>query len=266
MSDLKIGLALSGGGARGFCHIGVLKVLEEHGIKPYAITGTSMGAIVGGIYASGASLSDLIEFSENIRNDKIADWNLFNIYRNSLFKGRKARKIFEKFAKVENIEDCPTKFSCVAFDVKSGKKIIFDKGNLVENIYSSMAVPALFRPLEKDGMLLIDGGVLNNMPHELLKDMGCDLIICVDAIGEYDGYKYKKNAVNSIINVMNIFIREQQKFLADSNNIVITPKLDGLMSFNFNKETAIKAMQEGEIAAKESIDAIIEAIRKLKGD
>lgn len=264
MSKLKIGLALGGGGARGFCHIGVLKVLEEHNIKPYAIAGTSMGAVVGGIYASGQDLREVAKFADKLSMMKIADLNFFSMYRHSLLKGGKVKKIISDMIRVKNVEECPTKFVSVSFDLNSGKEVQFKSGDLSDAIYASMAVPTLFRPLEKDGMRLVDGGITDNLPHKILKKMGCNLIICVDATGEYDGDKYKKNAVGMITNILNIVMRQQQKLLEDKNNIIVTPKLDGILNFSFNKESAAKAMKAGEIEAKKYLNKIKKRIKQIE--
>ena len=264
MSKVKIGLALGGGGARGFCHVGVLKILEEHNIKPYAIAGTSMGAVVGGIYASGADINEVAKFADELSMIKIADLNFFSMYRHSLLKGDKVKKIISNMIRVKRVEDCPIKFTSVSFDLNSGKEIQFKNGDLSDAIYASMAVPALFRPLEKDGMRLVDGGVADNLPHKLLKKMGCNLIICVDATGEYDGHKYKKNAVSMVVNILNIVMRQQQKLLEDKENITITPKLDGILNFSFNKENAVKAMKAGEVETKKYISKIKKRIKQIE--
>ena len=264
MSKVKIGLALGGGGARGFCHVGVLKILEKHNIKPYAIAGTSMGAVVGGIYASGADINEVAKFADELSMIKIADLNFFSMYRHSLLKGDKVKKIISNMIRVKRVEDCPIKFTSVSFDLNSGKEIQFKSGDLSDAIYASMAVPALFRPLEKDGMRLVDGGVADNLPHKLLKKMGCNLIICVDATGEYDGHKYKKNAVSMVVNILNIVMRQQQKLLEDKNNITITPKLDGILNFSFNKENAAKAMKAGEVETKKYISKIKKRIKQIE--
>lgn len=264
MSKVKIGLALGGGGARGFCHVGVLKILEKHNIKPYAIAGTSMGAVVGGIYASGADINEVAKFADELSMIKIADLNFFSMYRHSLLKGDKVKKIISNMIRVKRVEDCPIKFTSVSFDLNSGKEIQFKNGDLSDAIYASMAVPALFRPLEKDGMRLVDGGVADNLPHKLLKKMGCNLIICVDATGEYDGHKYKKNAVSMVVNILNIVMRQQQKLLEDKNNIIITPRLDGILNFSFNKENAAKAMKAGEVETKKYITKIKKRIKQIE--
>lgn len=264
MSKVKIGLALGGGGARGFCHVGVLKILEKHNIKPYAIAGTSMGAVVGGIYASGADINEVAKFADELSMIKIADLNFFSMYRHSLLKGDKVKKIISNMIRVKRVEDCPIKFTSVSFDLNSGKEIQFKSGDLSDAIYASMAVPALFRPLEKNGMRLVDGGVADNLPHKLLKKMGCNLIICVDATGEYDGHKYKKNAVSMVVNILNIVMRQQQKLLEDKNNITITPKLDGILNFSFNKENAAKAMKAGEVETKKYISKIKKRIKQIE--
>ena len=210
----KVGVVLSGGGAKGFAHVGVLKVLEEAGIPIDYIAGTSMGAVVGGLYAAGYS-SDLIDSLI-----KIQDWSYLmrdDIYRKHQHASRRDHqkryiislpyqlKFREKRGKVtlppgvyagQNIytlflkltagyqhdldfDDLPIPFGCVAADVRSGKEVVLREGSLPEAIRASMAIPGMFTPVEKDSMLLIDGGVINNFPVDLVRSMGADRVIGV---------------------------------------------------------------------------------------
>ena len=209
----KIGLVLSGGGAKGLAHIGVLKVLEEAGIRPDYITGTSMGSIIGGLYALGYSADDLSEMNVN------ADWEkllsdrislnkivmeekyeskryLFKFpIRNYQFKlpsglieGQQLESFFGDMVwplpEQKSFDDFPIPFHCMAVDMISGETIEFDSGNFAETIRASMSIPSIFAPKDIDTLLLVDGGVTKNFPVEEVRKMGADYVI-----GVYVGFK-----------------------------------------------------------------------------
>jgi len=196
------GLVLMGGGARGFAHIGVLAVLEENGLVPDIITGTSMGAIIGGLYAAGLSparlkeiacglgLNDYFEKSAASRlfkNPKtFFEYLMLADYKNRLFnKVRLDKKdaveaFLRKLAGDVRIESLPIKFACNAVDLVSGNDVLFDRGKLYRALRATMTVPILFAAARREGMVLVDGGVLNNAPVEAAVKAGADVTVLVD--------------------------------------------------------------------------------------
>jgi NTE family protein len=175
----SVSLVLSGGGARGVAHIGVIEELERQGYKIHSIAGSSMGAVVGGIYASG----NLKVFSEWMcKLDKKAIFNLtdFTLSTNGIVKGNKIIKELKKIVPDINIEDLPISYVAVATDIKNEKEVVFENGSLYEAIRASMSIPAFFKPHKLNGMVLIDGGVLNPLPINRVKRNNNDLLIAVD--------------------------------------------------------------------------------------
>jgi NTE family protein len=175
----SVSLVLSSGGARGVAHIGVIEELERQGFEIRSISGSSMGALVGGIYASG----NLQVFRDWMcKLDKKAVFNLvdFTISTNGLVKGNKVIKELKKLVPDENIENLPIFFTAVATDIRNKKEVVFDKGSLFEAIRASISVPTVFKPCNLDGMLLIDGGVVNPLPINRVKRRKNDLLIAVD--------------------------------------------------------------------------------------
>lgn len=178
----SVSLVLSSGGARGVAHIGVIEELERQGYEINSISGSSMGALVGGIYASG----NLQVFRDWMcKLDKKAVFNLvdFTVSTNGLVKGNKVIKELKKLVPDENIENLPISFTAVATDIRNKKEIIFDKGSLFEAIRASISIPTVFKPCNLDGMLLIDGGVVNPLPINRVKRRKNDLLIVVDVSG-----------------------------------------------------------------------------------
>ena len=284
----KIGLVLSGGGAKGFAHIGVLKVLEEQGIKPDYISGTSMGAIVGALYSLGYSANQLEEIVVNIDwndilSDKISirdipvfDKNEYPGYPLKMFfnngvvpslpsgmnQGQKIQALFSelvwKSQIYSNFDEFPIPFRCVAIDILSGQTVVFKDGDLSEALRSSMSIPTVFSPVEKDSMLLVDGGVLKNFPVQECIDMGAELIIGVYT--GFDGSK-EKDELQSMVKVLTrssairgvLFSREEAK----KTNVFIVPEFNKLNPDDFQKSEEIIAI--GEIAARDS--AIIDELK-----
>jgi NTE family protein len=203
----KIGLVLGGGGAKGAAEVGVLKVLEEAGIKPDVIVGTSIGSIVGGLYAAGYSAAELetmfktqewltllTDRNGSFANEpyKVVD-NVTYIFgfpildRNEkglgVMKGSGIEHMLDSMASAKGCTDFASlkiPFSCVAADIRSGKEVILREGNVAKAMRASMAIPGVFKPVEIDGQKLVDGGMLNNLPVDVCRQMGADLIIAVD--------------------------------------------------------------------------------------
>lgn len=224
----KIGLVLSGGGAKGLAHIGVLKVLEEAGIRPDYITGTSMGSIIGGLYASGYSaaeldsivrkadwailLSDQVPLSDVVPEEK-NDYNRFQLEFDITKKGLalpagvvRGQRISEYLseltwhvADVKDFDDLPIPFRCVAADLITGETHVFKSGDLTTAMRASMAIPSVFTPVELGEKYLVDGGVLDNFPVKVALDMGADIIIGVN-VGFKD-YPTKED-MNSLTKVL----------------------------------------------------------------
>ena len=193
-SDTKIGLALGGGGARGFSHIPILQTLDDLGVRPAHISGTSMGAIIGAIYASGKTpkyIREIVDsmvvyegegIKEILKKRGLLKWfelldpNFFK--KGGVIKGEKIVEFLREIIVVETFEELQIPLTIVATDFHSGEQIVFDSGPLMPAVRASMSLPGLFEPAKHDGRLLIDGGVVNPVPHDLLLDT--DFLIAVD--------------------------------------------------------------------------------------
>ena len=203
----KFGLVLSGGGARGLAHIGVLKVLEENGLRPDFIVGASMGAIIGGIYASGKTVGEMEQFVNNFVFGDVLD-KKYPLYKlnllegkakssfmkyisigaslNSLVKnsfldpGRRIQYLFRQLTDDKTFEEAKTPFACTAVDILTGKVVVFNKGKLYIAMRASMSIPLVFEPLRYENMFLVDGGVLSNAPVCVARKMGAEVVVAVD--------------------------------------------------------------------------------------
>lgn len=195
---MKFGLVLSGGGARGLAHIGVLKALEEKGITPDIITGTSMGGMIGAPYALGYDAKTISDFVMKINPNNFMEGNnlsefqrftkVFNVVEQGvkLFtklgfdSGEKLRQAFKEATFNKDFDDLKIPFACTAVDLITGRVVVLNKGKIYEAMYATGAIAPFLEPYKKDGMLLMDGGLIDNAPVDVARDMGADKVLVID--------------------------------------------------------------------------------------
>ena len=264
----KVGLVLSGGGAKGLAHIGVLKVIDSLNIKIDYIAGTSMGAIVGGLYASGYNANQLDSIFSNIdvdallqdytpreaksfyekRNDEIYALTLpFNKFKlglpsglsKGLYNFNLISLLTQHVSNVRDFNQLPTPFLCIATDAETGEKMVLDKGILAQCMVASGALPTLYSPVEINGRLLIDGGVIDNYPVEELLAKGVDIVIGVDV---QDGLKTRnelKGVTSLLAQINNFSMIEKMEGKQKATNIYIKPDIKGYSVVDFEKGNEI---------------------------
>ena len=285
-SKPKIGLVLSGGGAKGFAHIGVLKVLEQAGVKIDYIGGTSMGAVVGGLYASGYNAHQLdsifkaTNFDELIKdfiprssknfyekkNDELYAFVLpFNKFRigipTALSKGLYNYNLLNRLTKnvrhVRDFKDLPTPFICIGSNIETGEEVLLNEGYLAKAILASAAFPTLFSPVEIDNKLLVDGGVTNNYPIEAVRKMGADIVIGVDVQDKLLDRNKLKGATKILVQITNLQSIEKMKKKVTQTDIYIKPNVEkyGVISFEDGTDL-IKSGEEAAFAVYEKIKAL----------
>lgn len=283
--DLKIGLALSGGGARGIAHIGVIIALEEEGIPIDYIAGTSMGSIVGGLYAAGYSGKDQKEivhqidwegiFNENpepgseliskrygmMESIVVLRFKFWDVYIPfGLMNGQRINdELFKltaqaNYAAKSNFDSLSIPYRPVVVDISTGKVVAIDKGDLAQAIRGSMAIPFLFYPAKINGRYMVDGGVLNVIPTDVVKDMGADIIIGVDLVGLFPLGKEPTNLMEIADHTIDIMIRElKQKNIALAD-VLIEPQLGQHSSTDYSGLDSL--IEKGYRAAKDKMDEI----------
>lgn len=252
----KVGLVLSGGSAYGFAHIGVLKVLEKNNIPVDIIAGTSMGAIVGGMYSAGMSTKQMEETLKGFSRNKIVDVNLFGVFNEGLLYGKKVSKFFSNLIGDKNIEDCEKKFCCVASDLVSGKKYVFEKGSLVQAIRASMSIPGIFKPVKIDKMCLVDGGISDNLPVEDARRLGATKIISVDVCTYYKKQNHLKSAVDVVISATNLLTSNYVKQISDKGDVYIKIDQPNVSFDKFSASDITKSIAYGEKYAKKMLPEI----------
>lgn len=233
----KLGLALGSGGARGAAHIGLLQALEEEGIKPSFISGCSMGAVVGGGYAAGLSVEELLSTVRELKASDIMDLSGAIISKLALFKGNKLRKLL--LAKLGNVtfDELKIPFVCVSVDILSGRLVCLDKGGVAEAVRASSAMPTVFRPVRMDDKMLVDGGVLCRVPVKQCKELGADVVVGFDVLSNTgDSVEKVSNIVAEILRVYDIMDYNQNEYdkkqFKDYYDLWLAPRMEGLSQYN----------------------------------
>jgi len=279
----KVGLVLSGGGAKGFAHIGVLKVIDSLGIKVDYVAGTSMGAIVGSLYASGYSGKQLDSIFNNLDFDVVINDNIpraaktfserdntekyaitlpFEKFKiklpSALSRGQNVLNLLTKLtlhvSEVKNFEKLPIPFFCMATNVETGDALLLDSGNLAQAVTASGAFPSLFQPVIINDQVLIDGGVVNNYPIDELKAKGMDVIIGVDV---QDGLKDRKtltSAPDVLLQINNFRTINDMKLKAKKTDIYIHPDITDFTVVSFSEGG--KIIENGKKAALEKLEQL----------
>ena len=218
----KVGLVLGSGGAKGLAHIGVLKLLEEMGIKIDFIAGSSIGALIGGVYSAGISIEEIEDIA--LKTDLVSTAKLFSpgFGKSGFVTGIKVKKFLTSKLGEREIENLKIPFVAVATDIITGREIIFNKGNLVEAIRASISIPIVFQPVIWNNTVLVDGGLVNPVPTNIAREMGANYIIAVNVMSskkesdiKLDNEMDKKTDMNSSLEIVSILQRKLEDLIID---------------------------------------------------
>ena len=257
---IKIGLALGGGAARGFAHIGVIKALEAQGIYPDIVVGTSAGSVVGAMYAAGNSGFDLQKTAMDMDEATISDWALPLFGKSSgVLKGEALQSYVNKAVKNVPMEKLKIRFGAVATDMKSGQPILFQRGNTGQAVRASSSVPSVFQPVVIGGHSYVDGGLVAPVPVRFAKEMGADFVIAVNISTQTDA----QASVSSVEVLLQTFAIMGQRLnhheLKDAD-IVIQPALGKMGGGDFaGRNLAILAGEQAAAAVMPQIKARLKA-------
>jgi len=252
----KIGLALSGGAVRGAAHVGVLKVLDREGIRPDLVAGTSVGALVGAAWAAGLSVTEIARVFREVKWPDMARVKLLQKY-GLLDTSRLGRVMTEQLG-IDTIEELSRPFAAVSCDLLTGEEVVFRSGSLATALRASTAVPGIFPPLDRDGRLLVDGCVVNNLPVSVARAMGADYVIAVDLIPRPRGRRRPKNYVEFIVTAGYLWSRANHP---DPSTVecYITPDISDFMGWDFHE------VPELERRGREAAEAVLPRLRQDLG-
>ena len=247
----RIGLALGGGGARGLCMIDFFKVLDEFDLKPVVISGTSIGAIMGSFYAAGFSgtrMQDLLDEIGLFEFSKLIDISLFT--RKAFLKGKAVREFFQEHIGKELFEQLEIPLYVVATDYWRQEQVVMDRGDLISAVRASMSIPGIFEPVERGTRVLIDGGAVNPLPHEIIRDQ-CDYLIAIDVSGKIAPVKNKRipSMFDSVMGTFQTLEHAliQHQLEHSKVDYYIAPDLTNIGILDFHKEKQIRESVEPDL-------------------
>lgn len=259
----KIGLVLGGGAVRGLAHLGVLKAFDKHEIRIDRLVGTSMGGAIGGLYAAGIPAAEIENLLLSTRKYRLMD---LGILRRGLIGGNGVNSTVNEFLKQQGkqelpIERFPIEFKAVSVDLLEGKQVVIDHGDLGTALRATTAFPGVFAPLMHGGKMLVDGGVLNNLPVDELKTCGTDLIIAVDVARQHEK-KPPRNMIEVVYRSYSLMTAERKHVSLGLADFVIRPEVGHFAAFDFTK--AQECIQAGETAAEQIMEELKTRIREVK--
>ncbi len=254
----RIGLALGGGAARGFAHVGVIQVLEEAGIRPSLVVGTSAGSLVAAIYASGKTGAQLQQVALTMEEGAITDWML-PIFSNGMMRGDALARYVNTQVASKTIEAMPLPLGVVATDLQTGQGILFQRGDTGTAVRASSAVPAVFLPVKIAGHDYVDGGLVSPVPVRFARQMGAELVIAVDISSPPEG-NIPVGMMQILLQTFSIMGKSINSFELKEADVVIRPALIGVSSADFSaRRRSIEAGRQAMLQMLPQLKAAIAA-------
>ena len=256
----RVALVLGGGAARGFAHIGVIRALEREKIPIAMIIGTSVGSLIGAIYAADMNSFDLEWTAFLLEKDSIFDYGFMSaITGMGVAKGDKLEEFVKTKVLITNIEDLRVPFAAVATDLNRGARVVLDKGPVARAVRASSAIPGVFPPVEHQGKMLVDGGVMDNVPVSVARDKGADLVIAVDIGQQVINYNIT-NLLDVMLQSISIMAAENAKFKKKDADVLISPKIGDVGMLDFSQKK--RCMQAGIDATETAMPEIKQKIEE----
>jgi NTE family protein len=253
----QLGLALGGGGARGLAHIGVLKVLEEEGVPINMIAGTSVGALIGALYAAGVSTSEMEEMSQEIGWSSLTNYSRFSMMRLVLTEQPLSSKNMEvyldKHLQGKRFDELNIPFACVATDLQTGERVVFREGQVALAARASATIPGLFEPVVFRHRYLVDGGLVSNIPTDLVKLMGADVIIAIDVTSDLSRFQ-PKNIISTLNQAISIQSESKSHEELTRADFAVRPQLGDITAMDLARSP--ECIDAGSLATRRAIPGI----------
>jgi NTE family protein len=250
--EVRLGLALGGGAARGFAHVGVIQVLEEAGLRPSHVVGTSAGSLVAALYASGKNPAELVRVAESMQEAEITDWMLPILNRGAL-RGEALAKYVNTQVGGKTLEQMQIPLGIVATDLGSGQAITFRRGNTGAAVRASSAVPAVFQPVRLGDREYVDGGLVSPVPVRQTREMGANLVIAVDISSDPEGNPYG-DTFQILMQTFAIMGKSINTLALKEADVVIRPSLSGVKSADFSAR--MRAIEAGRVAMRAALPTL----------
>ncbi len=256
----RIALVLGGGAARGFAHVGVIRALEQEKIPIDLVVGTSVGSLIGAIYAADLDSFELEWTAFKLEKDDLFDYGVMAaVMGMGLARGDKLEEFVKNRVKVANIENLKLAFAAVATDLNWGTKVVIDRGPVARAVRASSAIPGVFQPVQHMGKLLVDGGVVDNIPISVARAKGADIVVAVD-ISENVGNTNITNLVDVMIQATNIMFALNVDHSKKDADVLITPPVGNVGMLDFTQKK--RCMQAGIEAARRAVPEIRRVVER----
>jgi NTE family protein len=250
----RIGLALGGGAARGFAHVGVIQVLEQHGIRPDVVVGTSAGSLVAALYASGKSTTELEQAALQMEEAAITDWTL-PLFNRGLLRGEALARYVNRQVQSKPLQDMKIPLGILATDLGSGKGMLFQRGDTGTAVRASSAVPGVFTPVSIAGRDYVDGGLVAPVPVDQARQMGAELVIAVD-ISSAPQDANGGDALRVVLQTFTIMGQSINQHVLKDAEVLVRPALNGVGSADF------AARQRSMAAGRDAMQAAMPRLRE----
>ena len=250
----RIGLALGGGAARGFAHVGVIQVLEQHGIRPDLVVGTSAGSLVAALYASGKSAAELEQTALQMEEAAITDWML-PLFNRGVLKGEALARYVNRQVQHKPLQTMKLPLGIVATDLATGKGVLFQRGDTGTAVRASSAVPGVFMPVAINGREYVDGGLVAPVPVQQAREMGAEMVIAVDISSAPEG-ESTSDALRVMLQTFTIMGQSINRYALAEADVVVRPALVGVGSADFS------ARQRSIVAGREAMQAALPRVRQ----
>lgn len=261
---MKIGLALGGGGAKGAAHLGILKSFQEKGIKFDYVSGTSIGAFIGAVYANG-NIEELIDDSFRIKLKDLPTLIRPSISKKGFFSGQQIRRLLSKFIQAKNIEQLKTPLAIVSTEINNTELVTFTRGSISNAVWASMSIPGILTPFIEDNKMYVDGGFLEPVPVKAVRDLGAEIVVAIDlitfaakrqfaSINSQPEKQFSSKNVFDIIQRSSIITQSRLteiSFEKSAPDVIIRPDVSEINTLDFHKSKT--GMQKGIEAFNESI-------------
>jgi NTE family protein len=252
----RIGLALGGGAARGFAHVGVIQVLEEAGIRPALVVGTSAGSLVAALYASGKTGAQLQQLAEIMEEASFADWTL-PVFSRGVLRGEAFARYVSLQVNGRAIETMPMSLGIVATDLNTGQGVLFQRGDTALAVRASSAVPAVFQPVRISGRDYVDGGLVSPVPVRYARQMGAEIVVAVDISSPPEG-NAASDTLQVLLQTFSIMSKSINALELRDADLVVRPSLAGVGSADFGARS--RAIEAGRRAMLQSLPRLIATI------
>jgi NTE family protein len=255
----KLGLALSGGGSRGAAHVGVLRVLEQAHIRPDYIAGTSCGAIVGAFYAAGVPLSKQLAFADRLRWRSL---RMLGIPRMGFFHSGEMERILASAVGDRRLEDLPIPVAVVATEFRTARPVIIREGRIAHALSASSAIPVIFSPVVDGDTVLVDGGLTDNLPVQVCRGMGADVVLAVRVVAGFHEHRRYRNLFDVAMGTLELLVKESTERGSEVADLTLDPMVHHVNPSDLSR--MLELVAAGEACMRESLPRLRELLEDKK--